>query len=749
LPLASCTRRRYSRLLTTEGRSKSGVRARWALIAIFCAVAVALQAGTAGAATFTAACTGSTGDPASLASAITEANIKTGADTVALGSGCTYALTTVDNHWYGPDGLPPIASAITIEGNGATIARKASAPFRLFFVGADPENPNTFEYVSPGPGKLTLRNLTLSGGFARGGDSDGGGGGAAMGGAIFSQGTVVIEDSTLTGNSAEGGYADDSFSGTGGGGMGESSPHESTVGGGFGPGTFGGGTGGTGAIDSGGGGGAGFAIAENGAAADSQGGPGGGPSTGTGGEGADKGEPGGAGGDGSGGGGGSFGEASSDTGGAFGGGGQGNGAGGAGGGVGGGGSAGGQGGGGGGFGGGGGYGSGNVFAVGGSGGFGGGGGGGSGEPGAPGFGGGTAEGASGGGGAGMGGAIFNMQGTLRIDDSTIAGNTAIGGIDGVSDHGKGIAGAVFNLSGAFTATGSTFADNTAAYYAAQIYNLVYDGHTARTAQTTLRDTIVAEGTGPADLASVKTADISPSPLGSANADLSQFDLVTQLAAPGVDEMGTVSGSPLSADPLLGPLQDNGGPTETMAPASGSPAIDAGSAFGLTTDQRGLQRPCDFASLPNAGDGSDIGAVELQANPCAQPANSHSPSPGPQRLSAFGAEPLVTLKLKTRRIAARGPLPVVVSNGNAFAVSGELSGQTTSRLGDGRKRRIALKARPFSLAEKASEKVQLELPHKLTQVLKRTGKLPLALSAVVHDPAGNARTVKARISPKLK
>jgi hypothetical protein len=69
---------------------------------------------------------------------------------------------------------------------------------------------------------------------------------------------------------------------------------------------------------------------------------------------------------------------------------------------------------------------------------------------------------------------------------------------------------------------------------------------------------------------------------------------------------------INTDPLLGPLQDNGGPTPTMAPSFDSPAIDKGGSFGLTTDQRGAPRPFDFSSIANAsgGDGSDIGAVEL-------------------------------------------------------------------------------------------------------------------------------------------
>jgi hypothetical protein len=49
----------------------------------------------------------------------------------------------------------------------------------------------------------------------------------------------------------------------------------------------------------------------------------------------------------------------------------------------------------------------------------------------------------------------------------------------------------------------------------------------------------------------------------------------------------------NTDPLLGTLADNGGPTETMALLTGSPAIDAGTNTGCpSTDQRGVARPQD-------------------------------------------------------------------------------------------------------------------------------------------------------------
>ncbi len=562
--------------------------------------------GVATAATFTGACTGTTGSVSSLIAAIKSTNASAGPDTVALGSGCTYALTAVDNNWYGPNGLPPIAGDVTIEGNGSTIARSSSAPaFRLFFVGADALSAATMNYVSPGPGVLTLRNVTLTGGLAKGGDSETGGGGAGMGGAIFSQGVVTVDHSTITGNTAHGGASGTGVGGSGGGGIGTNSG--GTTGGGFGPGAFGGASAGTG-TSAGGGGGAGFGVGETGVNAFTNPGPGGGTPTGTAGFGGDGGPgyPAGAtGGDGGGGGGGGGG----DPGGAFGAGAAASGSGGGsgGGGVGGGGApfggAGGAGGGGG-FGGGGGTGS--AAGIGGDGGFGGGGGFSSDGGGAAGFGGGTASAVSGGGGgAGLGGAIFNMQGQLTIVDSTFTANAAIAGFDSVPEHAQGIGGAVFNLSGPFTATASTFFANTAADDGASIYNLVYDAATPRTARATLIDTILAGGHGPFELASNQPPVIQGNAnLGTAIADVSAFDLVTTMRALGTT---SIAGSPRTADPLLGPLQSNGGPTQTMAPAVGSPAIDAGGGC-PATDQRGQPRP------DNGETACDIGAYEVQDPP---------------------------------------------------------------------------------------------------------------------------------------
>jgi large repetitive protein len=87
----------------------------------------------------------------------------------------------------------------------------------------------------------------------------------------------------------------------------------------------------------------------------------------------------------------------------------------------------------------------------------------------------------------------------------------------------------------------------------------------------------------------------------------------------IDEDGscglTESSDRSGIDPGLDPiLRDNGGATATHALLSGSPAIDQGSSFGSSSDQRGLPRPSDFSGIANreGGDGSDIGAFELEA-----------------------------------------------------------------------------------------------------------------------------------------
>ncbi|NCF23691.1 MAG: hypothetical protein GWP60_04075, partial [Gammaproteobacteria bacterium] len=67
----------------------------------------------------------------------------------------------------------------------------------------------------------------------------------------------------------------------------------------------------------------------------------------------------------------------------------------------------------------------------------------------------------------------------------------------------------------------------------------------------------------------------------------------------------VASDQVVADPVIGPLQDNGGPTLTHGLLPGSPAIDtANPAFCPPTDQRGVPRP--------PGGGCDVGSFEFEA-----------------------------------------------------------------------------------------------------------------------------------------
>src|SRR5262249_13619316 len=63
---------------------------------------------------------------------------------------------------------------------------------------------------------------------------------------------------------------------------------------------------------------------------------------------------------------------------------------------------------------------------------------------------------------------------------------------------------------------------------------------------------------------------------------------------------------IGVNPNLGPLQNNGGPTQTQLPAVGSKAIGNGlNSAGVTTDQRGRGFSRSF------GTGADIWAVTVQ------------------------------------------------------------------------------------------------------------------------------------------
>ena len=140
-------------------------------------------------------------------------------------------------------------------------------------------------------------------------------------------------------------------------------------------------------------------------------------------------------------------------------------------------------------------------------------------------------------------------------------------------------------------------------------NRIEDG-TASSATVTLLNTILANSiVGTNDLVNNK---VDGNQANTATVNFSGCNLVkNRINLSGATSTGAPT---VTADPLLGPLTNNGGLTPTMALLPGSPAIDQGISAGTLTDQRGVRRPFDVPGVPNAADGSDIGAYEFNSLP---------------------------------------------------------------------------------------------------------------------------------------
>jgi CSLREA domain-containing protein len=218
----------------------------------------------------------------------------------------------------------------------------------------------------------------------------------------------------------------------------------------------------------------------------------------------------------------------------------------------------------------------------------------------------------------IGGGIFNA-GDLTISDSTISGNSADGVGGGLYNTGPAaISGATFsgnsagsegggvaNAGGVVTMTNVTFSGNTAGSAGGGIYNGFAGSQMTLLNATLAGDSAPAaqeishDNTGPFHL---KNTIIAGTTAGKNCAGTLSSD-GHNLASDATCGL-THGGDKKNMDPVLGPLADNGGPTQTRALLAGSPAIDVGSGDcpPPATDQRGTVRP--------QGAGCDIGAFEL-------------------------------------------------------------------------------------------------------------------------------------------
>jgi hypothetical protein len=215
---------------------------------------------------------------------------------------------------------------------------------------------------------------------------------------------------------------------------------------------------------------------------------------------------------------------------------------------------------------------------------------------------------------GMGGGIYMSAGTLSINSSTLEGNEAAGGGGGYptssstgstgGQGGNGQGGGLYIAGGMVSINNSTFADNHA-----------YPGSVYRGSPGDSYGGGIYNAAGPSAL------QMSDTILAYNSAITAAPDLDGSVTSLGHNLIGNTQGASgfdptdlLNVDPLLGPIQDNGGASrgvpmaqhvvQTMALLAGSPALNAGDPSQLSVpDQRGVIRT----------GGVNIGAYQASAS----------------------------------------------------------------------------------------------------------------------------------------
>jgi large repetitive protein len=207
------------------------------------------------------------------------------------------------------------------------------------------------------------------------------------------------------------------------------------------------------------------------------------------------------------------------------------------------------------------------------------------------------------------GAIL-ADGTVLIENSTITGNHSVD----EGSLGDGYGGGIHHSGGSLTVVNSTISGNIADQQGGGISSTAFSG------SITLVHSTVTGNSSPDDQAGGIYVGQSNVPLvlqntivaGNSALTMPNCNIVSSLSATylGTNLLGDPDCRPraediVAADPVLGSLADNGGPTRTHALLAGSPAIEtAVQACATTTvDQRYVPRP--------QGSYCDIGAFEFE------------------------------------------------------------------------------------------------------------------------------------------
>jgi hypothetical protein len=203
-----------------------------------------------------------------------------------------------------------------------------------------------------------------------------------------------------------------------------------------------------------------------------------------------------------------------------------------------------------------------------------------------------------------GGGICNLGGGMRISNSTISGNLA--DVDGGGVYNSGALGEfVFSII-----ENSTIGGNSASGNGGAIYNS--SNGLGQIRGLALHSNILNAGASGGTIFNVGRV----------------VSVGYNLASDAGGGVLTGPGDQINTNPLLGPLQDNGGPTFTHALLPGSPAIDAGDPS-FTPPPFYDQRGCPFARVFNGR--IDVGSLEVQPpplRPCMPPRPRPTPHPRP-------------------------------------------------------------------------------------------------------------------------
>ncbi|MBI3249745.1 MAG: right-handed parallel beta-helix repeat-containing protein [Deltaproteobacteria bacterium] len=212
--------------------------------------------------------------------------------------------------------------------------------------------------------------------------------------------------------------------------------------------------------------------------------------------------------------------------------------------------------------------------------------------------------------------FYDPDSDVTIETSTISGNSAGGSGGGIYLYDTD--------GGTFTIRNSTIANNTASSDGGGVYFEDPDDPVVIELTTISGNTAsgagggVAADSGPITVLQSIIADNSAASDSDVNGGTFEvsFSLIEDPGGASITDNGD---NVFNQDPQLGPLQDNGGSTETQAIPDTSPAFDAAGASCLATDQRGVSRP-QFTDC-------DMGAFELEPALSTDPCDTATPTLG--------------------------------------------------------------------------------------------------------------------------